>query len=81
MIDSKLLLLKERKKGRFIFIKKDNWIKDAYWGVQRMQMRFPPRNFLNAFDRRFRQTFEWMGGRGRRCGIQGLADVWTPIVF
>lgn len=63
MIDSKLLLLKERKKGRFIFIKKDNWIKDAYWGVQRMQMRFPPRNFLNAFDRRFRQTFEWMGGR------------------
>lgn len=38
--------------------------------MQRMQMRFPSRNFLNAFDRRFQQTFEWMEGRLGNRGIR-----------
>lgn len=64
MINSKLLLLGERTLYAFT---------ESKMRIGVCKCAFLP--LLNAFDRRFQQTFEWMGT------VELKLDVRTPIVF
>lgn len=64
MINSKLLLLGERTLYAFT---------ESKMRIGVCKCAFLP--LLNAFDRRFHQTFEWMGT------VEFKLDVRTPIVF
>lgn len=64
MINSKLLLLGERTLYSFT---------ESKMRIGVCKCAFLP--LLNAFDRRFQQTFEWMGT------VELKLDVRTPIVF
>lgn len=64
MINSKLLLLGERTLYAFT---------ESKMRIGICKCAFLP--LLNAFDRRFQQTFEWMGT------VEFKLDVRTPIVF
>lgn len=64
MINSKLLLLGERTLYA---------ITESKMRIGVCKCAFLP--LLNAFDRRFQQTFEWMGT------VEFKLDVRTPIVF
>lgn len=64
MINSKLLLLGKRTLYAFT---------ESKMRIGVCKCAFLP--LLNAFDRRFQQTFEWMGT------VEFKLDVRTPIVF
>lgn len=64
MINSKLLLLGERTLYAFT---------ESKMRIGVCKCAFLP--LFNAFDRRFQQTFEWMGT------VEFKLDVRTPIVF